>query len=463
MRRHLPSPAVFLAGGSYWLSLAAYSIASYGLTAPNLVLSQWEPFWHFQQYMWQTLYNDRVFLTTVFSLLFLWIVGSFITLLITLWRSSLLQRRRSLTWYLAVVLCFAAPLLLSMNALSYDVFNYIFNAHMVLEYRGNPHLQTAQSFSFDPWVRFMHNVHTPAPYGYGWTALSLIPAAMGRLLGGSFLITWLLFRGMMLLSLLLLTAVLWWGRSILTSIWKKSAASSHNDAALTSWTLHSQLAILSIALHPLVLIEVISTMHNDLWMMAPAIASLLIVVQRPQHRRYLWIGLSALLLLASISIKLATVVLLPIWLLCTLWLLLPSLGDQIMKRVRDISDSSITRYSFVICMLIGAAIALFVPLLTARSKRFLSWYILWSLSCLPLILVPLRERWLAILRDTTVALILTLSGTALLRYTPFLKVGEYTPAVLQIQLSLTWLPAVIVTSGVLLWHLSRSFKYTSRR
>ncbi len=58
---------------------------------------------------------------------------------------------------------------------SYDVFNYLFNAKMVWIYQVNPHIHAAIEFSRDPMLRFMQNVHTPAPYGYGSTALSLIP------------------------------------------------------------------------------------------------------------------------------------------------------------------------------------------------------------------------------------------------------------------------------------------------
>ena len=64
--------------------------------------------------------------------------------------------------------------ILAYPMFSHDIFNYLFNAKMVLIYQANPHIRTAIEFR-DLMLRFMHNIHTPAPYAYGWTAVSLVP------------------------------------------------------------------------------------------------------------------------------------------------------------------------------------------------------------------------------------------------------------------------------------------------
>ena len=64
-----------------------------------------------------------------------------------------------------------AALLPSYPALSHDIFNYIFNAKMVVDYHANPHVMVAMDFPNDPWLRFMHNVHRITSYNVCYTKL----------------------------------------------------------------------------------------------------------------------------------------------------------------------------------------------------------------------------------------------------------------------------------------------------
>ena len=50
---------------------------------------------------------------------------------------------------------------------------------MVVDHSANPHISTAWDFVSDPWTRFVQNAHSPAPYGYGWTGLSVGPYLLG--------------------------------------------------------------------------------------------------------------------------------------------------------------------------------------------------------------------------------------------------------------------------------------------
>ena len=76
--------------------------------------------------------------------------------LLTFFYSQVIKRKFNWRFLLIIVLLgiFAYPMF------SYDIFNYLFNAKMVLIYGANPHIKTALEFAFDPMVRFMQNTHT---------------------------------------------------------------------------------------------------------------------------------------------------------------------------------------------------------------------------------------------------------------------------------------------------------------
>ncbi len=322
-------------------------------------------------------------------------------LLVRAVRLSQLQRRQLLALCIGSVVMFS----LSYNALSHDIFNYMFNARMVVKYDVNPHETTALWFPYDPWTRFMHNTHTTAPYGYLWTGMSVVVYLLGM---GKFLVTWLLFKGMGVLSYLLL---LW--------VYVRLYGKEHAIAPQT-------LAVLF--LNPLVLIEVASSAHNDLWMLVPALVSFWMLTKPKLTTKTLVLAGSFLLL--SILIKVATIVLLP------LWLVLVIVKLKIVHRLPKVFQKMSTQ--IVAYWPDWASVVLFVPLLTERSQYFHPWYLLWSLVWLPLV------RW-----QLWKVFLLALSVSSLLRYVPWLWAGGFPPEVLLQQKLTTWLPAVLVTIGVL--------------
>lgn len=374
---------------------ALYAVFSYALTDPNLILSSWKPYWQFQQWIWQNVFHNRPLLTSVYSAL---IVGWWWVYQRGLFFSKKNPPQKLVWREMLVAACFAfSPLLVSYNALSHDVFNYIFNAKMVLLYQANPHVQTALDFARDDWTRFMHNTHTPAPYGYGWTALSLVPYALGM---GKFLITWLSFRAFSLLSLGLLA-------------WTYLKTRPHFSRA-DFWLVFA---------NPLLIIEVISNQHNDVFMMAPAVMAFGLLWKHAETRApWKSAALSLGLLIVSISIKLATAVLLPLW---TLILLRPHLSRSFSRFSKYLSTEN------------GALLAsllLFVPLFTLRSQQFLPWYLIWSLVWLPFIRQEWWRKW-----------VLAFSLSALFRYAPWLWAGEFSPEVLVQQKWVVW------GGGALVW------------
>jgi len=382
--------------GFYTLILAIYAVWSFGLTAPNLVLSGWPPYWNFQTWMWETFFNNRVLLAQSFVGIMALAWLSIGLILKKLWTDN---NKFDLKEFVVVVILVASPLLLATQALSYDIYNYLFNAKMVMVYQADPHQRTAIEFD-DDWTRFMHNVHTPAPYGYGWTALSLLPFIAGA---GKLLPILGIYKVLNLLSLI-------------GSAWVIKFLADKLKIKL-SW-----FAMAVVFLNPLVLIEVVGNLHNDLYMLFPAVLSLGLIL-KDRHRFWL---LSIALLLISISIKLATVVLVPIWLWLVFW---PKLVEYLP---------------------LISSIALFAPLLTARSKMFLPWYLIWVLIWWPLIWRS-KQKWFG---KVWAIFVVLLSVTASLRYLPYLYYGEHSVYSENLQLWIVWLLPVMasVLSGFFLYN-----------
>ena len=359
----------YLSFFSYFIFFLLYSLFSFSLTAPNLIFSSNHYFWQFQTFMWQTFFNNRPLLATTYLSLILFLI---INYLLIIFLATKINFKIKL-WHLLFLIL---PLIFANNALSYDVFNYIFNAKMLWLYHANPHVKVALDFAYDDWTRFMHNTHTPAPYGYGWTVFSVLPYALSF---NKFLLAFLNFRLLSVLSLSLLFL-------IFTKLFK-----TKNNLNL-------------LFLNPLLLIEVVSNSHNDLWMMLPALLAFYLLTKKITYPK---LFLSLILIIFSISIKFATLILLPIFIIFAL-----------KKNNRPI-------------FYLLASMALFITLLSSRSQQFHPWYLIWSLSFLPLLAknrIAFHWRnWLIIL-----------SIASLFRYLPYLWAGEYTDLVLQQQKLITW-------------------------
>ena len=190
----------------------------------------------------------------------------------------LLRKKINFFWLviIAALGIFAYPMF------SYDIFNYLFNAKMVLIYQANPHVQAAIEFSADPMLRFMQNVHTPAPYAYGWTIASLLPG-----------LVW--FTGKFTLAFWAMKAFIaagWLGQ-----LWilKKLVTKLFPAEPWRFWLF---------ALNPLVLVETLINGHNDVMMMFLALLAYLFWLNYAKFKAFIFLLLSA-------SIKYATIVLLP--------------------------------------------------------------------------------------------------------------------------------------------------------
>ncbi len=405
----------------YLILLFLYAIFSFGLTTPNLILINSSWFVAFQNWMWTEFFNHRYVLATVFLILILILFGVYFLLIRSLPKDKKINQKQQL----ALVLLLSLPLLISYNSLSHDVFNYIFNSRMVVKYQANPHLQTAIEFShFDDWTRFMHNIHTPAPYGYGWTIISIIPYVFGV---GKFLLTWLNFRVFSIVSLMLLSLSI---NSLSHSIFKKGLT-------YKKWFL--------LFFNPLITIEVIGNFHNDLWMMFPAVfaLSLMLKAVSNNHQQKRFMPLVAwLLYAASIFIKLATLALLPLMILLTLF------SFKKFINISSLQKLHVRLKQFVLSHLpIIASILMFLPLFTFRSQQFHPWYLLWPLIWLPLIKNKIY-----------LTLLITFSFTSLMRYYPWLRENDYSLQILTAQKYITW-SAIAITIVITAMATSKRKRY----
>jgi hypothetical protein len=434
----------------YFFGFSAFSIFSlftYALTAPNLVLSSWSIYWNFQTTMWEVFFNHRQLLTIFFVTCSFLLFGWYFLL-------AHFLKKISFAGMILTLTVVAVPLVFSSTALSYDVFNYIFNAKMVSIYQANPHQQTAQNFSSDELVRFMHNTHTPAPYGYGWTAVSLLPFTIGYIFLDSFVATWLLFRALMIAGVLIFF-LMSWSLSSFVNHYIKSKVSfkiiNHKSSIKKRNKLVSMPLLMLFLTNPLVLIETISSIHNDIWMMWPAVLSLLMMAPltlKAIHHHFgsvnflklLGYGLiSMLLLLFSVFLKLATVVLTPLWILFFLQMLNKFKSLNLSKFAKKTHEFALNHWSVL------ASVLLFLPLISERSKMFLPWYLIWSLAWIPFFTFQskLSKLWLSWL--------IALSIAVFFRYVPFLLAGNYEPPVAWHQLLITWGGGMLLTPIVFVW------------
>lgn len=385
VRYHFP-----LAVGALLVSIGWW-FWSFTQTDPNLYFSSTQPWVSFQQMMWST---PR--LTIFWSYVFL-LIASFALYLIAVQATFIQNQKKTLLFLGSVAL---GIMLLSNPALSHDLYNYMFNAKAIAFYHQDPHVVSALEIApNDEWVRFMHNVHTTAPYGHFWTYATLVPYYLGF---GKFISTFLAFKLFMALGF---GALLW-------IQWKM---------------LEEKTRILLFLLNPLVLIESLSSGHNDVWMMVLALVSFALILQTKKLISIKTV-LSLVFLLVSTQIKEATLVLFP------LWVLLIAVQSKLLVKIPTIL-ARLAQESRAYWAEIAVAL-LFLPLFTSRSQQFNPWYLIWALSFLPFVRV----------RAVKIGLIV-FSLMSLLRYLPFLFVGEYTDAI-QLQMRvITWsaIPLTVLT------------------
>ncbi|MFC1653740.1 hypothetical protein ACFL1M_02735 [Patescibacteria group bacterium] len=361
----------------YPIVIFLYAIYSFALTDPNIVFFNNGLFLKFQQFMWGIGYGNRPLSSLMYTILILIIFAVYFYTVQQIKTKKLSEKNASKILIFSIIM-----LIFSNPALSHDIYNYIFNARMVVDYQANPHIKTAWDFTSDSWTRFVQNAHSPAPYGYGWTGLSIIPYLLGIKRLKTTILAFKLLMGLFFYALI-------YFQKKLANIFKIKNAN---------------LLIYTFALNPLVLIETFSNGHNDVVMMGLLLAAFYYFYTYFTQKKYYKLIVPVTLFIASISIKFASIV---------------SLGGVAWWYLGGVVGLSLS-FGFT------NSIAHFSPLLTSRSQRFLPWYLIWSFSFFPLT----KEKWLR-------KLLLAFSFSSLLSYVPSLyypifDLGEF-ESILKIQ------------------------------
>lgn len=376
--------------GSYAFFLLLVVIFSYSQIDLNLTLSSWYPYQNFQKLLIQLGYFNRplaaqIYLVQVVGLFLFWLY--FLKLAFLKKLSS--QKVFSLVILTSGILLFAYP------AFSHDVFNYMFDAKILVHYAQNPYTHRALDFPSDEWLRFMHWVHRYTPYGPVWLGISTVPFTLGF---GKFVLTLFNFK---LLATGAHVISVWLMSKILVQLKVRNVAC----------------AMVLFGLHPLVLTESLISAHNDGVMIALGLLSFWLLVKGQWVKG--WMGL-----LLSIGVKYVTIVVVPIWFLTTV------------KRI------SYPQNIFFSTLALGLAIGIVVAQIFnkgATGAEFYPWFLIWPLSFAALL--P-DKRWIQML----------FSGVALgllLRYVPYLLVGSYPTEVQGAKSQLTLIGTIFGIAGML--------------
>jgi hypothetical protein len=306
-----------------------------------------------------------------------------------------LSKKHQLKFFWKIILATSAILVLSYNAFSYDLFNYIFDAKIFTYYGLNPYLHKALDFPADPMLSFMRWTHRVYPYGPVWLGITIPLSYLGQ---NFFLPTFFLFKifiaGSYLGSIYLLGKIL---RKI-------------NPAA-------EPYGVVFFALNPLVIIESLVSGHLDMVMIFFALFAFYNLI----NKKYIF---SFVLLLFSIGIKFGTVFLLPVFILVA----------YLQYKNKKI-NWQIVAGLLLILMLVTVCVS------ANYSGNFQPWYLL-----LPLAFAALLSHRYFVLIPSVI-----LSFAALTTYVPYLYLGNWDPPVPTILLSLQ-IGAVSVSLVVTLFY-----------
>jgi hypothetical protein len=388
MKKHKDNIIKSLKNKWFWVIYIPYIIAAIGLflysffqidlnlTLINhpVFLEVQKPFIHFGYYQRPASVNVYIALLLVFFILYI------LTLRLIWIKKLSLYHLGILIGTLCVVLFLAYP-----ASFSHDIFNYMFDARIVTEYGQNPYTHKALDFPADPWIRFMHWTHRTYPYGPVWLVVTIPFSFIGL---GKFLIILVLFKVLIIISYLFVTYY----------IYKILQVLNHRFAIIGA---------AFFALNPLVIIEGLISAHNDVLMMAFAVLSIYLLIQK---KRVSAIGM----FLLSVGVKFTTIFLAPFL---------------------------IINYRPFLAFLL--ALATFCAI--SYRIGIQPWYFLW--------VMPFAA--LACMHRFTRVIMITIPFVFLLRYIPFIASGSWYPSAIPFQYWATVvgvITTVIIYLGLLLWH-----------
>jgi hypothetical protein len=356
----------------YWLILMVLSIFSYGFIDLNLQLSKNPIFLKLQAPLSYLVFHLRPVTAGVFMVLLISLFCYYIFFLIR--GERFFPHWNVLRKYLLGI-CFI--LVLAFPAFTYDIFNYITTAKVTFYHQENPYVVMPIEIPNEPYLAFTRAANKYALYGPVWILLTGLPHVLGV---GNIWLTIIAFKGFMALGYLAFCYFIF-----------RVTRSIKN--------------VLFFALNPLVVIEVLVSGHNDIYMMLFALCGLYMWKKSDVHR---WWG--AVSFLASWFIKGATLVLSPLF-------LFPKMSFE--------------KSLYIAYWLLFAIFIIVAPL----REELYPWYAVWIIAVLSLL--PLKSYTFMV--HFTIVLSLALE----LRHIPYMWMGYYGGPGPALRIALTVVPVFI--------------------
>lgn len=300
----------------YIFTLLGLVLLSYGFIDPNF------PYQPFPSYF-QFLHDFRSFTTIVYTTLMALFFLSY-----GLFLRSAYQKKITLRGAWKLIALTAGILFFAYPAFSSDIFNYIATAKVTYLYRENPYIVMPIEIPNDPMLHYLHASNKVALYGWSWILLTGIPYSFG-------------FGNIVLQILTMKVTVL------LFYVWLLTLITRLSDNKV--WSL------VFFGLNPLIVMETVVAVHNDIVMMALVLLS----IELATRRRW---TLSLMALVVSILIKGATVVLIPH--MTYIWMM--------MRKGKSVNWRGLWYWGMI------AMGAVFV--LSPLREEMYPWYFIWVLT-----------------------------------------------------------------------------------
>lgn len=328
---------------------------SYGFVDANLVLSKSTVYQNMQRYVSQVVFGDRVHAAIgyVVVLLVLFLLYVYVLHLV---RTQILKKRN----LYQIIIITAGILLFAYPAFSHDMFNYMLTSRLTFFYQENPYIVMPIEVPNEPMLAFTRAANKLALYGPTWIVFTYIPYILGQ---NNYWLTILIYKATNVGLYLLFVRLLY-----------KQTKSLINVSLF--------------ALNPLVLIELLVSGHNDLFMMVLAYSGLLL----SQQKNIIGKVKGYVLLFLSVFVKFSTIALVPL-----------------------LFYKKITKEKM---FLYASFLMFFVFLLSPIREEMYPWYAVWFM----VFVFSLPRKKFHILQNTVIALSLGL----VLRQTFYIATGLYT-------------------------------------
>lgn len=355
--------------------------------------------------MQQLGYYNRLLATLVYVI---FLITSFSFFILNLW---LFKARKLSKRYLVIsTLVNTAVLIFAYPFLSTDLFNYMFDAKIILNYHASPYTHRPLDFPNDEWLRFMHWVHRYSPYGPLWLTGSLIPATLGL---GKFLLNFLTFKFFIGIFHLINSYLIF-----------KILGKIKPDYQVFGTAFY--------ALNPTLLIEGVANAHNDVVLASFVLGSIYFLTLNKRI-------LSFVALTAGSLAKYIPVLIIG-------WFFREAVSaKKDMERYIKWSLATMIVFTYIF-----SSFKISVPFISAGATQvqFQPWYLFWTI---PLVALLYRAPLLAIAT--------ALCFGASLRYLPFLYYGDWShPGIIQFMQLVTIAPLLISALFVLIIRVVKSSK-----